>query len=88
MQNVILGLASALPALVLLAVIVIVVIVLVKNARKKRRAKFLSLIHIFLFAEAKRPNDIPLRTADQILHRNKQRIRTVRSMRQSLRIDG
>lgn len=40
MQNVILGLASALPALVLLAVIVIVVIVLVKNARKKRRAKF------------------------------------------------
>ena len=39
-QNVILGLASALPALVLLAVIVIVVIVLVKNARKKRRAKF------------------------------------------------
>ena len=39
-QNVILSLASALPALVLLAVIVIVVIVLVKNARKKRRAKF------------------------------------------------
>ena len=39
-QNVILGLASALPALILLAVIVIVVIVLVKNARKKRRAKF------------------------------------------------
>ena len=41
-QNVILGLASALPALVLLAVIVIVVIVLVKTARKKRRAKFAS----------------------------------------------
>ena len=39
-QNIILGLASALPALILLAVIVIVVIVLVKNARKKRRAKF------------------------------------------------
>lgn len=33
-QNIILGLASALPALILLAVIVIVVIVLVKNARK------------------------------------------------------
>ena len=39
-QNIILGLASALPALILLAVIVIVVIVLVKNACKKRRAKF------------------------------------------------
>lgn len=33
-------------------------------------------------------DDIPLRTADQILHRNKQRIRIARSMRQSLRIDG
>lgn len=41
-QNVILGLAAALPALVLLAVIVIVVIVLVKRARKKRREKFAS----------------------------------------------
>ena len=39
-QNVILGLAAALPALVLLAVIVIVVIVLVKRARKKRKEKF------------------------------------------------
>ena len=39
-QNVILGLASALPALVLLAVIVIAVIAGIKTARKKRRAKF------------------------------------------------
>lgn len=33
-----------------------------------------------MFAEAKRPNDIPLRTADQILHRNKQRILTSHSI--------
>lgn len=39
-QNVILGLASALPALVLLAVVVIAVIAGIKTARKKRRAKF------------------------------------------------
>lgn len=39
-QNVILGLAAALPALVLLAVIVIAVIAGIKTARKKRRAKF------------------------------------------------
>ena len=38
-QNVILGLASALPALILLAVIVVVVIVCIKKARKKRRAQ-------------------------------------------------
>ena len=41
-QNVILGLASALPALVLLAVIVIAVIAGIKTARKKRKAKFAS----------------------------------------------
>ena len=41
-QNVILGLAAALPALVLLAVIVIAVIAGIKTARKKRRAKFAS----------------------------------------------
>ena len=40
MQNVILGLASALPALVLLAVIVIAAIMLVKKARRKRKEKF------------------------------------------------
>ena len=39
-QNVILSLASALPALVLLAVIVIAVIAGIKTARKKRKAKF------------------------------------------------
>ena len=39
-QNVILGLAAALPALVLLAVIVIAAIVLVKKARRKRKEKF------------------------------------------------
>lgn len=39
-QNVILGLASALPALVLLAVIVIAVIAGIKTTRKKRKAKF------------------------------------------------
>ena len=41
-QNVILGLAAALPALVLLAVLVIAVIAGIKTARKKRRAKFAS----------------------------------------------
>ena len=39
-QNVILSLASALPALVLQAVIVIAVIAGIKTARKKRKAKF------------------------------------------------
>ena len=38
-QNVILGLASALPALILLAVITVAVIVCIKKARKKRKAK-------------------------------------------------
>ena len=38
-QNVILGLASALPALILLAVIIAAVIVCIKKARKKRKAK-------------------------------------------------
>ena len=38
-QNVILGLASALPALILLAVITAAVIVCIKKARKKRKAK-------------------------------------------------
>mgnify|MGYP002517987139 FL=1 len=38
-QNVILGLASALPALILLAVIIAAVIVCIKKARKKRRAQ-------------------------------------------------
>ena len=38
-QNVILGLASALPALILLAVIIAAVIVCIKKARKKRKAQ-------------------------------------------------
>ena len=38
-QNVILGLAYALPALILLAVIIVAVIVCIKKARKKRRAQ-------------------------------------------------
>lgn len=38
-QNVILGLASALPALILLAVVIAAVIVCIKKARKKRRAQ-------------------------------------------------
>ncbi len=38
-QNVILGLASALPALILLAVIIVAVIVCIRKARKKRRVQ-------------------------------------------------
>lgn len=39
LQDIILGLASALPALVILAVIVIVVIVLIRKGQKKRKAR-------------------------------------------------
>ena len=58
-QNVILGLASALPALVLLAVLAVAAVVLIRKARKKRRAKTAAQLEPQLEPQQKSQKDTP-----------------------------